>query len=870
MQSLDTGTTIVTASRRLALELRHTYDASQLQSGVKAWRTPPIYYWQDWLNKLVDVASLSHDWPLRIDPHSAGILWEKCLAKHGGEPVLSFSSLVRQAKQSWQRLQDWCVPLAAISSASGSVDQRMFAKAAWAYRETLRSNHWVDAAILPQLVTDALRTGVIIPPDKILLAGFDRISPAVQQVVDTLQERNCSVSLQESEQRTESVACQSFLNREQELRAAGNWARQFLLLRPASSVAIVSPGLEANAASTTRLIREGLVPGWQYGDVASRDAVDVSYGRRLADYPAISVALRALRWLAGSLDTRDVSVLLRSPFIVSDRPAARSQLELDFRRWPYRHWTPSELAAIQRAKSDDSDVAEWLRFLGSLTELRASRTGNAEPAHWAERFDRFLAENQWPGSANNGSHDYQLIERWRKLLGEFSATGRVSSQVSLGAAVQRLCGMASELIFQPQSRSGIVHLTGMLETSGISYDAIWICGLDASRWPPAPNPLHLVSRKLQEEFGMPDATPYDNIEFAENVLRRIVDSAQVVVTSWSSTDGESETAPSPLLEKLLQRRETDRGTVVIDPGWHALALQNSNEVLVSVADDVPAVDEDEAVGGGAATVQLQRVDPFAAFARGRLGIRDIQSIEAGLPAALKGSVAHRILHTMFGGKPDSAAIAAWSEQEIADLIDRSSAGVIVPIARQLGPLHRRLLDLERERLGGILTEFIKAERDRSQFAIDSVEKEIDIDMHGVKLQLRIDRIDRLADNSLLVLDYKTGQAKSLLNRDGELNDLQLVVYATAIARENRGPIGGIALVNLDSRAISYKGTGGSVSWDAKRRDNWDQRLSSWFGLVDDAIRGLAAGDARVNVSQPPAQARSLALLSRFAELVNEH
>jgi hypothetical protein len=61
-----------------------------------------------------------------------------------------------------------------------------------------------------------------------------------------------------------------------------------------------------------------------------------------------------------------------------------------------------------------------------------------------------------------------------------------------------------------------------------------------------------------------------------------------------------------------------------------------------------------------------------------------------------------------------------------------------------------------------------------------------------------------------------------------------------------------------------------VSWDAKRRDDWDKRLSSWLGQVDDAVRGLAAGDARVNVSQPPAQARPLALLSRFAELVNEH
>ncbi|MEQ9563094.1 MAG: PD-(D/E)XK nuclease family protein, partial [Woeseiaceae bacterium] len=703
----------------------------------------------------------------------------------------------------------------------------------------------------------------------VLLAGFDRISPAVQRVIDALRERNCIVSLPEAEQRTESVSCKTFLNRDQELRAAGNWARQFLLRQPAASVAIVSPDLEADAVSTTRLVREGLAPGWQYGGEACLDAVDVSYGRRLADFPAISVALLVLRWLAGTLDTRDVSVLLRSPFIVSDRPAVRSQLELELRRWPYRHWTPSELAAVQRAKADGPDAEEWLRFLGRLTELRAARTGNAEPSFWAERFDRFLAENQWPGRTSNGSHDYQLAERWRSLLAEFSATGRVRPRVSIGAAVERLCSMASELIFQPQSRSGIVHLTGMLETSGIAYDAIWICGLDATRWPPAPNPLHLVSRKLQEDLDMPDATPRDNLEFAESVLNRIVESARVVITSWSSTDGESETTQSPLLEKLLLKREPNGETVVTDPGWHARAFQNSNELLVCGKDDVPAVGEDETVGGGAATIQLQHVDPFAAFARGRLGICDIPPIEPGLPAALKGSIAHRSLHTMCAGKPDSNTIAGWSEPEVAWLIDRSSVSVILQVARQLGPLHRRLLELERERLAVILAEFIKAERDRPEFAVDAVEKEIDIEMHGVKLRLRIDRIDRLADNSLLVLDYKTGQAKALLDRDGELNDLQLVVYAAAVSRENRGAIGGLALVNLDSRAISYKGTGGSVSWDARRRDDWDTRLSSWIGLVDDAVRRLATGDARVNVSQTAAQARPLALLSRFTELVDE-
>jgi RecB family exonuclease len=225
---------------------------------------------------------------------------------------------------------------------------------------------------------------------------------------------------------------------------------------------------------------------------------------------------------------------------------------------------------------------------------------------------------------------------------------------------------------------------------------------------------------------------------------------------------------------------------------------------------------------------------------------------------------------MFANKPDSAAITGWSSDDVDALIERASAQVIANASRQLDPLHRQLLALERERLAAILVEFVKAERDRSRFAIESVEKKIDMQVHGVKLKLRVDRIDRLADNSLLILDYKTGRAKSLLNSDGDLNDLQLVVYAAAVASEQRGPIGGVALINLDSRAISYKGTGGSVDWDPKRREDWDSRLSSWLVLVDNAVRGIAAGDVRVNVSQPASQARPLALLSRFAELVNEH
>ena len=142
----------------------------------------------------------------------------------------------------------------------------------------------------------------------------------------------------------------------------------------------------------------------------------------------------------------------------------------------------------------------------------------------------------------------------------------------------------------------------------------------------------------------------------------------------------------------------------------------------------------------------------------------------------------------------------------------------------------------------------------------------DFEAFGVRLGLRVDRIDRLADGSLLIIDYKTGRPRNLLNKDGDPQDLQLVVYADALAAS----VGGLAIVNIDSRLISYKGTGGSVEWDAAPQDTWPQRLESWRDEVHQALREIAAGDVRVNLLLTADEARPLGILSRIEEMKRAH
>ena len=121
-----------------------------------------------------------------------------------------------------------------------------------------------------------------------------------------------------------------------------------------------------------------------------------------------------------------------------------------------------------------------------------------------------------------------------------------------------------------------------------------------------------------------------------------------------------------------------------------------------------------------------------------------------------------------------------------------------------------------------------------------------------------DRIDRLGNGELLVLDYKTGIPKKFLDSDAVPKDVQLVVYACAL----EDPVGGLALVNIDTRQISIDGAGRDLTPEL----NWDDVLAQWKSQVKITASQLRGGDVRINGLQNTQATRPLSLLSRIGEL----
>lgn len=853
--ALADGGQIVTGNRRLARALRGAWSDEQVAAGRQAWQTPAIYSWDAWLVRLAESIVDDPSPVARINDTLARVLWEGCLREDLNDPFLNIARLARQCMNAWQRLHEWRVPAHEWQSRAVGQDQRIFARASERYAAALASAGWTDSAALPDDLRARIPVGMIQPPSRLVCCGFDRLTPQASALLHSLSEVGSRLELTEAP-RVASAPLFAFAGPEAELRAAGAWAAERIRQNPKSRVAIVASRLDSDADRIGALVREGAVPGWQYGPPRMAESVDVSYGRALADYPAVSIALRVLRWMFAPLRAADVSLLLRSPFVGSPDLAERSRFELILRYEPDRDWTLQRLGQFLRRRLQREDAPAlfgWLDGCEAARQVLDTQGSRRRPSDWAESLESALRLAGWPGTEPLSSRDYQLDNRWRQVLNEFARLDCVSAAMSGNEAVARLSGMARESIFQPESEAIAVSLLGPLEATGMEFDAVWLTGATSDEWPPAARPLALVSREIQRTYSMPDAVPEDTTAFARGVIQRIAGSAAEFVASYAEAISDTEQVPTSLLAFA------EAGPEPPDPGWHAKTLMDPL-AMVPARDRVPPVDGDEEIRGGARTIERQRDDPFSAFAYGRLAVRQLSAFSTGLAPNVRGNLVHAALQHVYRERVTQEMLRHWTAEDVAMRIDEALQSAFGRYYADADPLLFNLLAIEQARTAGLIRRVLANDREREAFAVAQVESKLDARLGDIRLQLRCDRIDVDTSGGVIVLDYKTGSPRNMVSK-GEINALQLVVYSCVVA----GEIAGLGLYNVDSREVLIDGTGPAFA----RGDDWSDVLRSWQATVLRLASDIAAGDVRLNAQQGLQEARDLSLLSRFPEVQHE-
>jgi len=254
----------------------------------------------------------------------------------------------------------------------------------------------------------------------------------------------------------------------------------------------------------------------------------------------------------------------------------------------------------------------------------------------------------------------------------------------------------------------------------------------------------------------------------------------------------------------------------------------------------------------------QAACPFRAFAKYRLGAREMAAADIGISPSERGNVAHEALEYFWRDIGSQHELLARTPQEIDAVIKRS---VSAALDSRLSRRHRnasleRSRTLEQQRLHDLLTEWLELERRRQDFTVLEREEQRSVDVGGLTLQIKADRLDRFADGTHAILDYKTSEKQGVKDWEGDRpNAPQLMLYAT----KSQHVISSVQFAFL---------VPGATGLDGYQGQELEQRLPEWRTVVENLGASFVQGNAAVD---PKYGARScefceLHSLCRIAEV----
>lgn len=289
-----------------------------------------------------------------------------------------------------------------------------------------------------------------------------------------------------------------------------------------------------------------------------------------------------------------------------------------------------------------------------------------------------------------------------------------------------------------------VAIYGLLEARMSRADLIICGGLVEGVWPGNTAPDPLVPPAVLRALGVPGAD--FRIGLAAHDLAAALGAPEVVLSHALRDDGAPVVPSRFVLRVKALLGELAKDHREQDAVRFARLLDDAPPAAPYPRPKPDPTPEQRKVGISVTGLDRLRGDPYQFYASSILRLRSLDALDAEPSAAWKGTAVHLILDRWHkAGDPPDGLTAIANE-----VLDTMSAH---PLMRSLW--RPRLV----AGLDWIAGEVLRLRDEQGRVAIGT---EIDGEMfvRGVRIHGRADRIDRLFDGSLAVVDYKTGKPPS--------------------------------------------------------------------------------------------------------------
>lgn len=504
------------------------------------------------------------------------------------------------------------------------------------------------------------------------------------------------------------------------------------LEQPQKRIALVTPDRELAVRVAAQLRRWDII-------------VDDSAGTPLLQTPPGALVLALVDAISHRFSAASILAIAKHPLVF----AGEQRLEWleQSRRLDKALRGPangSGLRAITRRletarKVDDALVQYWQDFAKILEPLAGVGGQNFDVvlAHI-----RDVATALTDGAVWRGASGRELSRMWEEVsASDLAALGR-SDVGGIAASFKEI--FACAVVRPPYGGHPRVAIYGLLEARLQQADVLICSGLDEGSWPQIAQPDPWLAPAIRRHLRL--ATLDRNIGLSAHDLATALGAREVLLTRALRGRG----GPSVASRFLLRINALTAGKVATDDASLALAtlLDRPDKKAPFETRPLPMPSAlQRLVPLSVTDFDQLKADPYSFYAKRILGLQVLEKVDAEPSYAWRGSLVHDILEKWFT-QDDCAADALL--QRANDLL---ATDAIDPVLRALWqPRVAAGLRWIAEETGRLMVE------EGRKVAI--AEQPGEVTIKGVKVRGRVDRIDRRADGSLVVIDYKTGAPPS--------------------------------------------------------------------------------------------------------------
>jgi ATP-dependent helicase/nuclease subunit B len=519
-------------------------------------------------------------------------------------------------------------------------------------------------------------------------------------------------------------------------------------------------------------------------------------------------------------------------------------------------------AEIRVRKSENENFAELRKLLRPLTEnweclmplTRHIDAHRATAEALAASDTESGATRLWGGES--GDDITEWFDEWREAAKDFPALSG-KDYAALFGSLASMKTLRSARAIHPR-----LSILGPLEARLIDADLIILGGMNEGAWPPDAGFDPWMSRPMRKKFDLP--APEFRIGLSAHDFAQLA-CAKTVMLTRAQRAGGAPTVPSRF---LLQLDAVLRAAGLSDEKYDALADKTpwrewAHKLDAPSAEEKKPCDRPQprpplsirptALSVTEISVWLR--NPYAIYARHILKLEKLEELDAELDASDRGVMIHAALEKFIRTFPKTLPIDAETQLlNIGRDIFAHDGG------------NPRVRAFWWARFADIAAWFVTQERARRETGMQPIvaEPKGSIIIDGLTLKGRADRIDRLPDGSLSILDYKTGATPSKAEVESGIEpQLQLLALIAAS--------GGFSFGAASAGSLEYWSLKGGSS-GCKITAFADDKIAALVTQAEDGLKNLIAVFANPDTPyeaapKPRLQPRynDYAHLSRLAE-----